>query len=157
MRRSSPWSRFAEQVTAAGLTPVDRGNYHWQIVGGPLLVNYYPHGKAGPFIYVAGTTGGYRGSVPDAIKATRRPPQAQARRDVRKHSYKRTRRRLMRQRPFCHWCDQALTADTATLDHIIPLYRGGLDNANNYTLACEACNHERGHDMPEIGGDDAPQ
>jgi 5-methylcytosine-specific restriction endonuclease McrA len=43
-----------------------------------------------------------------------------------------------------------LTLDTSTMDHVIPLHRGGLDNANNRVLACEPCNSKRGHDMPEL-------
>ena len=66
------------------------------------------------------------------------------------NSYKKARRRLLKKHPFCHWCNTLLTEETATLEHIIPLKRGGLDNDNNRTLACEPCNQERGHDMPEI-------
>jgi len=43
-----------------------------------------------------------------------------------------------------------LTKETATLDHVIPISRGGLNNANNYVIACEPCNSERGNNMPEV-------
>ena len=45
-----------------GLTVVDRGQGHFQIVGGTCLVNYYPHSKR-KSAYIAGTTGKARHHV----------------------------------------------------------------------------------------------
>lgn len=36
----------------------DNGNGHWQILGGPRIVNYYPFAKRGPTVYVCGERGG---------------------------------------------------------------------------------------------------
>lgn len=144
---SKAFDQFSKVVVAAGLKPVDRGNGHWQIVGGPLLVNYYNHKGT---IYVAGTTGKKHGGWEHAIKATRLPPSEPCRRDERRGHYRNIKKRMLRSTDRCHWCGLKLVLDTATLDHRIPLARGGLDNANNWVLACAPCNHGRGHDMPEL-------
>lgn len=52
--------------------------------------------------------------------------------------------------PCCNWCNCPLTEKTATVDHYVPLALGGLDNFNNYVLACQPCNAQRGHAMPDI-------
>jgi len=140
-----------ELAAERGLAVVDRGNGHIQLTGGPLLVNYYPTSKRRS-IYIAGTTRRYEHMTPEKavamcfdIPANRREFQAQ-----RKKGYRPLRKKLIAKDPFCHWCRIGLTLDTSTADHVIPLYRGGLDNTNNIVLACEPCNNKRGHDMPEL-------
>ncbi len=140
---------FAKQVRAAGLEPADRGNGHWQIRGGALLVNFYPHAKRRPTFYVAGTTSKRSGGIADAIAATKTPPPLAVIRDKRRQQTA-TKRRLWLKNPHCHWCKRKLEKDEATVDHVIPLARGGLDNHNNKVLACGNCNQARGHEMPEV-------
>lgn len=142
-----------------GLTVKDCGNGHLQITGGPLLVNYYPESKRRS-AYIAGTTQRYEHvSIQKAIEmAMEAPPVAHGeRKDNRKGSYRSAKIKMLGRFPFCHWCHHKLSIDgvdpntrKATMEHVIPLHRGGLDNANNRVLACEGCNHGRGHEMPEV-------
>lgn len=140
------FSSFQRAVNTAGLQAVFRGPGHWQIAGGALLVNYYADTQK---IYVAGTVKGFRGDVQAAIRAANTPPRCRGRRDDRRPA-KRHRKALLRRDPYCNWCHCLLTEETATIEHIIPIARGGLDNRNNMTLACEACNKARGCNMPEL-------
>jgi 5-methylcytosine-specific restriction endonuclease McrA len=87
------------------------------------------------------------------IAAAASPPRLE-KRDRRRKGYVRRKRFLMRRDPHCKWCGIPLTMDReqvteglrlATLDHEIPLDAGGLDNPNNYVLACEPCNTARGN------------
>jgi len=93
----------------------------------------------------------------EAILMASTPPPivpAQAR-DARKGRASRQRRQWLIEKKgvkTCHWCPTALTIETSTLEHIIPLTRGGLDQANNWTLACYPCNQDRGQNMPELEG-----
>jgi len=151
MRRPA-WPEFVRAVTRAGLLPQRSGGGHWQIGGGALLVKYYPDAKRGPTAYVAGTTAGFLASVKKAVAATHRVPHCRGRQDIRSASYRRVRENLLSLDPRCHWCGAPLTLATSTLDHIVPLVRGGLNNGNNFTLACRRCNLERGPDMPELRG-----
>lgn len=143
------YSSFARQVEVAGLIPVNHGRGHWQIKGGPLLVNYYP---ATGTIYVNGTTGGRRGKLEDAIAAAKTPPPVTEDRDSRKNRKWNRRRlfRLYKKSSICHWCGKSVSPQEASLDHVIPLSRGGLTNMNNLVLAHKKCNHGRGNEMPEI-------
>jgi 5-methylcytosine-specific restriction endonuclease McrA len=136
-----------------GAELIERSNGHFQIKGA-LLVNYYPNSKKRS-AYVAGTTA-KRVNVDhkDAVDMAFRVPKVNGIRDQRnRKGYRRIKYKLLAKNPTCHWCRCKLTIDTATLEHIIPLARGGLDNLNNMTLACEPCNKERGCDMPELHRD----
>lgn len=53
----------------------------------------------------------------------------------------------------CHWCGIGLCGDKskfnfATMDHLIPLSRGGTNQNSNLVPACHACNHKRGNQLP---------
>ncbi len=139
-------------ASAANTTITHCGNGHYQVKG-KLLVNYYPFAKR-MTAYIDATVGGEHFVTPErVIQMANRPPKIvkHSQRDKRKHSYRAIRKRLIRRHgAFCHWCKAVLTLDTSTIDHEIPLARGGLDNENNMVLACEKCNHDRGHNMPEL-------
>ena len=139
-------------ATERGLKVVERGQGHFQITGGPLLTNYYPLAKR-KSAYVAGTTGRRTGvTAKQAVEMCFQPPArvGMARRDGRRGNYRKHRMKLLAKSNRCHWCGAVLTIETSTLDHKIPLALGGLDNKNNWVLACEPCNHDRGSEMPEL-------
>lgn len=147
------FEEFAQQVKAANLIPKDCGENHWQILGGRFCVNFYPFTKRGPSFYVNGMNSGsrYHVTVADAIGAAHAPPikKLHWRTRDRKRSYKGIKRRLFRQYPGCHWCPTALDYGSATLDHLIPLSKGGSNSEDNCVLACEECNRDRRNTMPE--------
>ena len=139
-------------ASSRGLRVVDRGQGHLQITGGPLLVNYYPLAKKRS-AYIAGTTSRVVNVTPEqAVEMAFIPPKIKgiSEREKRRGNYRNKRSKLLKKNSRCHWCKKELTLDSSTLDHAIPLALGGLDNANNWVLACEPCNHERGHAMPEL-------
>lgn len=128
---------------------VDKGNGHLQLQG-PLLVNYYPNSKKRS-AYVAGSVKAATHVSPQqAVAMCFKPPKPQGKIAQRKKSYTRLKRRMLKKQKTCYWCDEPLTDETATVEHIIPLSRGGLDNDNNRTLAHESCNRARGNSMPEL-------
>lgn len=144
--------QFAAAVRAAGYTPVNHGGGHWQITGGPLIVNFYPFARFGSKIYVSGTKSGYHGGLAEAIAAVSTAPELKGDKDGywNKGKRKRVRAKLMGVDPHCYWCRRRVNTLSATLDHKIPLSRGGLNNENNIVLACGKCNQERGSKMPEL-------
>ena len=93
----------------------------------------------------------YHVTVADAIAAANKPPinKLHKRTRERKRSYKGAKRRLLGISPFCYWCKRKLDSASATLDHMIPLSKGGTNGADNFVLACEDCNKGRQNDMPE--------
>ncbi|HEX8288032.1 MAG TPA: HNH endonuclease [Pyrinomonadaceae bacterium] len=44
----------------------------------------------------------------------------------------------------CYLCNKELTYETATIDHVIPLSRGGWHCPSNAKIACEFCNKSKG-------------
>lgn len=53
---------------------------------------------------------------------------------------------IRRQPSFtCSWCGKEFSTDKFTIDHIIPLYLGGLDGLENVCASCGPCNSKKGH------------
>jgi len=54
----------------------------------------------------------------------------------------------------CYLCGEAVELGDeaspryATLDHVIPLSKGGADNISNLALACRKCNQDKGASLP---------
>lgn len=137
-----------------GVKVIDRGNGHFQLQGPHLLVNYYPFSK-NKTAYLAGTVQGVPNcNAEQAVAMARKAPKVvpAAQRDDRPGGTRKIRARMLGARTECkcHWCPTMINLDTSTLDHVVPLACGGLDNDNNRVLACEPCNQRRGHSMPEL-------
>lgn len=48
----------------------------------------------------------------------------------------------------CVYCATALGLENATLDHVIPLARGGTHHPGNLVAACQECNQLKGSLLP---------
>jgi hypothetical protein len=46
---------------------------------------------------------------------------------------------------ICCYCDQVLTPETVTMEHIVPDSRRGTFNTTNLTVSCSAHNNQRGN------------
>jgi len=140
--------KIREECSGLEIEVIDRGNGHIQLKG-KLLVNYYPNTKKCS-AYVAGTRKAETHvTIQRAIEMTYLPPDVKPYKKRRRNT-KPIRQKMLKKSTACHWCGNKLTLNTSTLEHIIPLHRGGLDNENNMALACPECNQKRGHNMPEL-------
>lgn len=45
---------------------------------------------------------------------------------------------------ICYYCGKRVNKDEATVDHIIPVNKGGTNNADNLVCACSSCNTVKG-------------
>jgi 5-methylcytosine-specific restriction endonuclease McrA len=158
--------KIIDAASAKGLEVKFRGSNgtHVQIIG-PLLCNYYPDAKKRS-AYVAGTTQRKNHVTPEeAVEMALKPPvlRPAQRKDSRWMSGNTRQRRqiVFRLRhqygDNCHWCKLPMVfkgdgPDRVTIEHVIPLDRGGLDNENNMRLAHRHCNNKRGSNMPELEG-----
>jgi 5-methylcytosine-specific restriction endonuclease McrA len=52
----------------------------------------------------------------------------------------------------CQYCQEQVTAGSATLDHIIPSARGGVNSWLNCVTACKPCNIKKRDRTPEEAG-----
>jgi len=48
----------------------------------------------------------------------------------------------------CSYCRKAIPLKIASLEHIIPLSRGGVDLPSNWCVACIPCNNNKGNKLP---------
>lgn len=143
--------RQIEQIAGQyGVRVEEKGPGHYQIHG-PLLVHYWPHSR-NRTAYVNNTrTKKTEVSPAEAVKmAVTLPPFEKLKGRRKSTLHARKRKRWIKDRGVCHWCGDPVTEENATIDHVIPLGRGGIDNCANMVLACRDCNEWRGHDMPEI-------
>lgn len=49
---------------------------------------------------------------------------------------------------ICYYCDRRVAAKELTLDHIVPLVRGGQSSRGNCVPACKECNSRKQHLLP---------
>jgi len=45
----------------------------------------------------------------------------------------------------CHYCGQQVGAKALTMDHLVPIIRGGRSSKGNVVPACKACNALKKH------------
>ncbi|MFQ5589380.1 MAG: HNH endonuclease [Nitrospiria bacterium] len=49
---------------------------------------------------------------------------------------------------LCHYCGKKFHPTELTMDHLIPLSRGGRNNKGNVVPACKACNNRKKYLLP---------
>ena len=146
-KRDHRFLEFAKFVESHGLIPCWCARGHWQIRGGSYTVNYYPHADKGPTFYINGMSGGRNArNLSEVIAAASKPRNQDG--APRKKSYRGVKRRLWWASPHCRLCGRALTLAEATVDHVIPLGRGGSNGTDNLTLVCVSCNHDKDCKLP---------
>lgn len=47
----------------------------------------------------------------------------------------------------CQYCDIHLTKDVATIDHVLPVSKGGTTTWDNCVLCCKSCNSKKGNKL----------
>jgi 5-methylcytosine-specific restriction protein A len=45
----------------------------------------------------------------------------------------------------CHYCEKSFHPSELTMDHLIPIARGGTSDKSNCVTACKACNSTKKH------------
>ena len=51
-------------------------------------------------------------------------------------------------RGLCHYCGNRFKADELSMDHIVPVIRGGKSTRGNLVPACKECNNRKKHMLP---------
>ena len=49
---------------------------------------------------------------------------------------------------ICHYCGRAFAPSALTMDHIVPMIRGGKSVKSNIAAACKDCNSRKKYLMP---------
>lgn len=48
----------------------------------------------------------------------------------------------------CYYCGKAVLSKELTMDHLVPVIRGGKSTKNNVVTACKECNSRKKHSLP---------
>jgi 5-methylcytosine-specific restriction endonuclease McrA len=51
-------------------------------------------------------------------------------------------------RGSCHWCGGKFSPDELSMDHIVPIVRGGKSTRGNVVPACKECNNKKKYLLP---------
>lgn len=51
-------------------------------------------------------------------------------------------------RGICHYCSEKVTSQMLTMDHVVPLARGGTSVPGNIVPACRKCNQQKKLELP---------
>ena len=49
---------------------------------------------------------------------------------------------------LCHYCGEKFPSSQLTMDHVVPLARGGESTRSNIVPACRSCNRDKKLDTP---------
>jgi len=47
----------------------------------------------------------------------------------------------------CYYCGDKFSKDLLTMDHVIPIARGGKTSKKNCVVSCKECNTKKGHQL----------
>jgi len=53
---------------------------------------------------------------------------------------------------ICHHCGEKFSPTDLTMDHLVPIIRGGQSTKGNLVPSCKTCNSERTHRLPFENG-----
>lgn len=81
--------------------------------------------------------------IPVATDAEIRKEKARAR-ELRASSWWKEKRASGK----CHFCGKAVAPEELTMEHIVPLVRGGKSVKSNLVPACKDCNNRKKHMLP---------
>ena len=82
--------------------------------------------------------------VIDIADGKRELPAISNNRDKRKRTYTKEKKLLYTQDKACCYCHKELELSDATIEHKIPLSKGGNNKIENLSLACKECNQAKG-------------
>lgn len=63
---------------------------------------------------------------------------------IRPNLSKRKRRMIRKQKFKCYYCQERITFKTGTVDHLLPVSRGGRHSKTNMVACCAPCNRSKG-------------
>lgn len=48
----------------------------------------------------------------------------------------------------CHYCEGRFSSEELTMDHVVPVSRGGFSTKGNVVVSCKSCNSEKKYYTP---------
>lgn len=134
---------------------VKHTDYHFSIKGSVYNVNFYPTKKT---FYINGCnaidkkTCTYKTveELIDIADGNKNFSNTLSEEKAKRKNCKNRKKQLFENIKSCFWCSKELTLETATVEHKIPLSKGGSNRNDNLTLACAECNAKRKNKTTKI-------
>jgi len=123
--------------------------YHWQIKG-KHLVNYYPTKET---VYIKGMAKKIKNvtDIEYVINLALGDSNINKKDTTiikRKNSYKEKKERLISRGYYKCWiCGESPNIEELTIDHVIPISKGGSNRYDNLKLACKKCNEKKADNL----------
>ena len=127
---------------------VQHTDHHFSIKGSIYNVNFYPTKKT---FYINGCnaidkkTCTYKTveELIDIADGNKNFLNSLSEEKTKRKNYKNRKKQLFENIKLCFWCGKELILETATVEHKIPLSKGGSNRNDNLTLTCVKCNAQR--------------
>lgn len=81
----------------------------------------------------------FEGADEEHVRRERRKAQ-----ELKQSQWWKNRRAINR----CYYCEQPFAAKELTMDHIVPLARGGCSTKSNVVPCCKSCNSQKKYMLP---------
>lgn len=144
------FEKFSQIAREAGLKAISKTPTKWQMLG----VFTAEIDTKSQKIYIPGKTVPCVGDVYDLVRMAKGIRSSFSDQKRPRVDLKAVKKRLWNTNPYCHYCGVELAENESTLDHLIPLARGGSNSLQNLVLACQPCNTWKGKDIVvEVLGD----
>lgn len=91
----------------------------------------------------------WRSKNPEKVRVLLRNRRARLLSAPGKHSADDIERLLKKQEFRCYWCFSDISNGRCSVDHYIPLIKGGSNGSENIVMACRSCNSRKNALMPD--------
>lgn len=151
----SSFEDFKNLAKEDGFTTEKCTEHHWKLKGINNEVNVYPFSKK-KTVYVSGNningTTNYvttKTCVKAAFEIAALSYEVRSGNDIKKRkNLSKKKKMLYATNKLCHWCKMEMSYKEATVEHLVPLSKGGTNDIKNLRLAHQSCNQDRGNKMP---------
>lgn len=89
---------------------------------------------------------------PESAKEVKRKNALKKGKRIRGCIRQSTRKKFFAEFSNCFYCNIELTEENRTIDHFIPLSKGGSNSEENWRASCKLCNHEKGDKTNFVSG-----
>ncbi len=98
-------------------------------------------------VCASGMSRPFVGDVYDAIRIAKGIRSSFADSRESRKSLPDIKQQMWEKSPNCHYCGTSLSVEQATIDHVIPVSKGGRNSPANLVVACLSCNHWKANDI----------
>lgn len=98
-------------------------------------------------VCIPGKTLACRGDPYDAVRLANGTRSSFSDTREERRQYPEIRKHLWVKCPRCHYCEIEMSFEEASLDHFIPLSKGGRSHPDNFVLSCVPCNRWKANDI----------